>query len=115
VDVLAVYTHAHYLGKILEGYATLPDGKRQWLVRIPDWDINWQGVFRYAKPVFLPAGSTVSMRYQYDNSARNLRNPNAPPKRVKVGGISRPMRWHICGCKSCPAATEIDEFSCRKH
>lgn len=28
VDVLAVYPHAHYLGKLLEGWATLPDGSR---------------------------------------------------------------------------------------
>ena len=27
-DVLAVYPHAHYLGKLLEAYATLPDGSR---------------------------------------------------------------------------------------
>ena len=40
VYVLAVYPHAHYLGKLLEGYATLPNGTRKWLVRIPDWDLN---------------------------------------------------------------------------
>ena len=28
VDILAVYPHAHYLGKLLEAYATLPRGKR---------------------------------------------------------------------------------------
>ena len=27
-DVLAVYPHAHYLGKLLEAFATLPDGSR---------------------------------------------------------------------------------------
>ena len=31
MDVLAVYPHAHYLGHVLEGYATLPGGNRQWL------------------------------------------------------------------------------------
>ena len=29
VDVLAVYPHAHYLGTLLEAYATLPDGSRR--------------------------------------------------------------------------------------
>ena len=28
ITVLAVYPHAHYLGKLLEGYATLPDGSQ---------------------------------------------------------------------------------------
>ena len=28
VDVLAIYPHAHYLGHLLEAYATLPNGQR---------------------------------------------------------------------------------------
>ena len=83
--VLAVYPHAHYLGKLLEGYATLPDGSRKWLVRIPDWDLNWQGVLHFKKPVYLPRGTVISMRYHYDNTAANVRNPNRPPRRVKGG------------------------------
>src|ERR1700733_7303894 len=82
MDVLAVYPHAHYLGHLLEGYATLPGGTRKWLVRIQDWDSSWQAVYRYTTPVFLPKGSVISMRYHYDNSAGNVRNPNSPPKRV---------------------------------
>ena len=50
LNVLAVYPHAHYLAKVIEGYATLPDGSKKWLIRIPDWDLNWQGVFRYKSP-----------------------------------------------------------------
>ena len=50
LNVLAVYPHAHYLAKLIEGYATLPDGSKKWLIRIPDWDLNWQGVFRYKSP-----------------------------------------------------------------
>jgi tetratricopeptide (TPR) repeat protein/mono/diheme cytochrome c family protein len=83
--VLAVYPHAHYLGKLMEGYATLPDGTRKWLVRIAEWDLNWQGVFHCKEPVYLPRGTVISMRYHYDNSADNVRNPNKPPKRVRGG------------------------------
>ncbi len=95
VDVLAIYPHAHYLGKLLEAYATLPGEKRQWLIRIPDWDSNWQAVFRYRQPVFLPAGTLVSMRYHYDNSAANPRNPNQPPKRVKSGNNATDEMGHL--------------------
>ncbi len=95
VDVLAVYPHAHYLGKLLEGYATLPDGTRKWLIRIPDWDLNWQAVYRYREPVFLPKGSVVSMRYHYDNSAANPRNPNHPPKRVRAGNQATDEMGHL--------------------
>lgn len=86
VRVLAIYPHAHYLGKLLEAYATLPDRSRKWLIRIPAWDLNWQGVYHYREPVSLPRGSVISMRFHYDNSADNVRNPNKPPVRVKGGG-----------------------------
>ncbi|HUK30863.1 MAG TPA: tetratricopeptide repeat protein [Candidatus Acidoferrum sp.] len=95
VDVLAVYPHAHYLGHLLEGYATLPTGERKWLVRIPDWDPNWQAVFHFREPVFLPKGSVVSMRYHYDNSAANPRNPNHPPKKVEGGDQTTDEMAHL--------------------
>ena len=85
MNVLSIYPHARYLAKVMEAFATLPDGTTKWLVEIKDWDLNWQGVFRYKKPVFLPKDSVVIMRYHFDNSADNPRNPNHPPKRI-VGG-----------------------------
>jgi len=95
VDVLAIYPHAHYLGKLLEAYATLPDGSRRWLIRIPDWNLNWQAIYRYRKPLFLPRGSVISMRYHYDNSAANPRNPNRPPKRVRAGNDASDEMGHL--------------------
>jgi Tfp pilus assembly protein PilF/mono/diheme cytochrome c family protein len=95
VDVLAVYPHAHYLGKLLEGYATLPDGSRKWLIRIPDWNPDWQAVYDYAEPVFLPRGAVISMRYHYDNSTANPRNPNSPPKRVRAGNQATDEMGHL--------------------
>ena len=52
------------------------------LIHIPHWNLNWQAVYRYAEPVRLPKGTTVSLRYMYDNSAENPLNPNHPPARV---------------------------------
>jgi tetratricopeptide (TPR) repeat protein len=95
VDVLAIYPHAHYLGRHLEGYATLPDGSRKKLIRIPDWDVNWQSVYRYTMPVFLPKGSLISMRFHYDNSDANPRNPNHPAKRVRGGNQAADEMSHL--------------------
>jgi len=95
VDALGVYPHAHYLGKDLQALATLPDGTKKWLVRITRWDLDWQAVYRYAAPVFLPKGTTISMRYSYDNSADNERNPNHPPKRVVAGNKSSDEMGHL--------------------
>jgi tetratricopeptide (TPR) repeat protein/mono/diheme cytochrome c family protein len=95
VRVFAVYPHAHYLGKRLAAYATLPDGSRKWLLLIPHWDPSWQGIYRYQKPVSLPAGSVISMRYTYDNSQQNPRNPNDPPKRVTAGNQATDEMAHL--------------------
>jgi len=40
VEVLAVYPHAHYAGKAVEGFAGLPGGDRRWLIRINRWDFK---------------------------------------------------------------------------
>jgi tetratricopeptide (TPR) repeat protein/mono/diheme cytochrome c family protein len=95
VDVLAVYPHAHYLGKLLEAFATLPDGSRKWLVRIPNWDLNWQSVYYYREPLSLPKGAVISMRYHYDNSAGNIRNPHQPPRTVRSGNQSTDEMGHL--------------------
>jgi tetratricopeptide (TPR) repeat protein len=85
VQALSVYPHAHYLATLLEVWAQLPDGTRQGLLHIPHWDFNWQDAYQYAEPLALPAGSIIIMRYVYDNSAGNPRNPNRPPRRVTYG------------------------------
>jgi Tfp pilus assembly protein PilF len=83
--VYTIQPHAHYLAKQIKGFATLPDGTRTPLISIRDWDFNWQGVYRYTSPIFLPAGTTITMEYLYDNSADNPFNPSVPPKRVTYG------------------------------
>jgi len=95
VDVLAIYPHAHYLGKSIEAWAVLPGGEHRWLIRIRDWDINWQAVYEYKQPVALPQGSRINMRITYDNSNTNPRNPNHPPKRVKAGDRSEDEMGHV--------------------
>ncbi len=85
VELLAIYPHAHYLGKDLLAIAKFPDGTSKTLIHIPRWDLNWQAVFYYETAPILPKGTIVSMRYVYDNSSANTANPFDPPQRV-VGG-----------------------------
>lgn len=85
VQVLSVYPHAHYLAREMQAFAELADGRVEWLLHIRDWDFNWQDLYRYAEPVFLPKGSVIVMRYTYDNSAANPHNPNDPPRSVVYG------------------------------
>jgi Flp pilus assembly protein TadD len=85
VDLYTIQPHAHLLAREVKSYATLPDGTRKWLIYIRQWDFNWQGVFRYARPEFLPAGTIITFEFTYDNSAANPHNPHRPPRRVTYG------------------------------
>ena len=85
VDVLSIYPHAHYVGKRLEVWAVLPNGRRRDFIRISDWNFNFQDEYRYRSPVRVPAGSILTMHYTYDNSSANPRNPFDPPRRIVAG------------------------------
>ena len=85
VDVYTVQPHAHYLAHEMRGNARLPDGTIKRLILIKPWDFDWQDVYHYKSPVFLPKGSTLSMDYTYDNSSGNSANPHTPPVRVTYG------------------------------
>ncbi len=84
-EAVAIFPHAHYLCKDMKVDAHLPDGSVVPLIWIKDWDFNWQGAYRYASPVKLPAGTRLEMQYTYDNSAANPHNPSNPPREVKFG------------------------------
>ncbi len=84
-DLLAIQPHAHNLGRRMQATATRPDGTLVPLIAIDDWDFRWQDVYRYAQPIALPKGTTIRMRFTYDNSAANARNPHHPPERVVWG------------------------------
>jgi Flp pilus assembly protein TadD/mono/diheme cytochrome c family protein len=95
VELAAIYPHAHSLGRDVRGEAVRPDGRVVPLIHIRDWDPAWQGVFRYSNPVPLPAGTTLRMRWQYDNSRGNVRNPHDPPVRVHAGDQSTDEMGHL--------------------
>jgi tetratricopeptide (TPR) repeat protein len=95
VELLAIYPHAHYLGKDIRAFATLPDGTTKTLIHIPQWNLNWQAVYRYAEPLRLAKGTKVSLRYVYDNSEENPLNPNHPPVRVRAGNRSTDEMCHL--------------------
>ncbi|HKE28219.1 MAG TPA: hypothetical protein VKB88_37980 [Bryobacteraceae bacterium] len=89
VDAIAINPHAHYVCQSMYGYAVLPNGTRRTLIRIPQWNFDWQQQYVYAAPVRLPAGATIMMEFTYNNSESNPRNPNHPPERVVWGPGSR--------------------------
>jgi tetratricopeptide (TPR) repeat protein len=89
MHALAAYPHAHFIAKRMHVWARSPAGDSTVLMDIPDWDFNWQDSYRYMEPIALRAGTVVRLRYVYDNSAANPRNPHSPPQRVVYGPNSR--------------------------
>ena len=85
VTVHAVAPHMHLLGREFTATATRPDGGVEPLVRIADWDFNWQDVYFYARPLRLPAGTRIDIECVYDNSPSNPFNPSSPPMPVQWG------------------------------
>ncbi|MEP6646677.1 MAG: T9SS type A sorting domain-containing protein [Saprospiraceae bacterium] len=85
VSVFAIWPHAHLLNKSYEVFAVHPNGDTTNLIRIPDWDFNWQGVYSFKKFIVLEPGTTVYANVTYDNTTNNPSNPNDPPQFVTWG------------------------------
>lgn len=84
-ELLGVYPHAHYLARTMRAWAVLPDGDERTLLHIDQWDFDWQDAYTFEAPVALPQGTELRMRYVYDNSVENPRNPYDPPQPVSYG------------------------------
>jgi hypothetical protein len=85
MDAFSISPHAHYLAKTFHLAATLPDGRTQTLLKISDWDFNWQEDCAFKDRVHLPKGTRLDATVTYDNSETNPHQPTHPPKRVQWG------------------------------
>jgi mono/diheme cytochrome c family protein len=71
----SIQPHMHLRGKSSKYTAIYPDGREEELINVPHYDFNWQIIYEFAKPVTLPAGTTVRIEAVYDNSTKNKYNP----------------------------------------
>ena len=79
--------HSHYRGKAAEFRAVYPDGSEEVLLSVPNYDFNWQTAYEFSEPKFVPAGTRLIQVNWWDNSARNLANPD-PSEDVEWGDQS---------------------------
>ena len=117
VEVHTVQAHAHNVAKLIRVFATLPDGSTRWLLYIDDWDFNWQDVYRYAQPFWLPKGSTLVMEFTYDNSEANRHNPHRPPARIHFGQRTSDemgFLWLQVVTRTAEARTSLDRDTWQK-
>jgi len=85
LDALSVHAHMHLLGRAMTVTAHLPDGTTTPMLKIDDWDFEWQIRYSYKRPVPLPEGTRLEAECVYDNSAGNPKNPSKPPRPVFSG------------------------------
>ncbi|HVL40399.1 MAG TPA: hypothetical protein VM328_13500 [Fimbriimonadaceae bacterium] len=85
ITAYAVMPHMHLLGRLMKAEVELPDGSRKPLVRVSDWDFNWQLNYVFKEPIKIPAGSRIRVEAIYDNSSDNPHNPSNPPRLVTWG------------------------------
>jgi hypothetical protein len=85
VSLFAIWPHAHLLNQSYEVFTTAPNGDTTKLIRIPDWDFNWQGSYNFKKYIVLEPGTTIHVYATYDNTLNNPSNPNNPPQFVTWG------------------------------
>jgi peroxiredoxin len=84
VELYSLFPHMHLRGKDFTYRVVYPDGRSDTLLSVPRYDFNWQSNYRLARPLALPAGSRIECSAHFDNSDRNLNNPD--PKKAVFWG-----------------------------
>jgi thiol-disulfide isomerase/thioredoxin len=82
--IIGFMPHMHLRGKDFLYEAIYPDGKKEVLLSVPKYNFNWQSVYRCTEPIAIPKGTELHCIAHFDNSAKNLNNPDAT-KAVRWG------------------------------
>jgi hypothetical protein len=77
VTLWSMLPHTHVRGKRWSYEATYPDGRKEALLSVPQYDFEWQTDYIFKRPVKLPKGTTLHATAWYDNSPNNKSNPDA--------------------------------------
>ncbi len=84
VDLMSYTAHMHLRGKDMKFEALHPDGRRETLVSVPNYDFNWQNEYKLAHPVPIERGTKIIITAHFDNSPNNRANPD-PTKTIRWG------------------------------
>jgi hypothetical protein len=82
--IYSLLPHMHFRGKRMRFYAEYPDGKKQELINIANYNYNWQLNYELAEPILVPAGTKIRAIAAFDNSTQNKANPD-PSRAVPWG------------------------------
>ncbi len=69
--------HMHYRGYDANFKLVYPDGSIEEVLNVPNYQFNWQKVYDFKEPKFVPAGTEMIFTGTFDNSEMNPFNPDA--------------------------------------
>jgi hypothetical protein len=84
VELMSYTAHMHLRGKDMKFEALHPDGRREILAFVPNYDFNWQTEYKLAAPVGIERGTKILITAHFDNSVNNRYNPD-PTKVIRWG------------------------------
>lgn len=82
--LISLFPHMHLRGKSFEYSIARSNGNVETLLKIDNYDFNWQLNYRLAEPRLIPAGTRLLWTAYFDNSPNNPRNPD-PEAEVRFG------------------------------
>lgn len=82
--LIGFFPHMHLRGKSFEYTLVGENGQVETLLKVPEYDFDWQLSYRLAEPRLLKKGSRLNWIATYDNSAANPNNPD-PKALVRYG------------------------------
>lgn len=85
--ITSLTPHMHYRGKSMRIVAAYPDGRKETLLYVPEYNFNWQITYRPVEAIHLPKGSRIEIEAHFDNSRNNPLNPD-PSQVVRWGSAS---------------------------
>jgi hypothetical protein len=84
VMLYSMVPHTHVRGKKWLYDVIYPDGRRETILSVPNYDFDWQHEYQFREPLRLPKGTKIHAVAWYDNSPGNKSNPD-PTKDVWWG------------------------------
>lgn len=68
--------HMHYRGYDANFKLVYPDGRTEEILNVPNYQFNWQKVYDFEEPKYVPEGTEMVFTATFDNSEMNPFNPD---------------------------------------
>lgn len=81
---IGMFPHMHLRGRDMTYVAVFPDGARETLLVVPNYNFDWQQSYPFKTPRRFPAGARIEVTAHFDNSMFNPFNPD-PNSPVRFG------------------------------